>query len=360
MSGSVDKSSKSFPSVQVIVLAEIAWAVMALLLFLLFSVPRPGEERALWYSYATSMFEIVAFLVASILCFRNWRSPQIVSGRSVWLGIGLGMFFYFIGGLLFTYWETVLGRDAAVSPGDFFYLIAYVCIVVGMVQAVVSRRLNLVLWQWLVVAGIAVGGVAIAVWLSVAPATASQIPQSVPVVAQASPTASPKPAPKATKPPAPKASPTPAAKKAKPSPVASPQGAEIQPAGTPAAAAQEPPPPGWVTVVEGILEPMEAWVLLFYVVADVVLLIIATTLLLAFWGGRFALSWRLIAAAAFSFYIADMWFKYANSQIRGYQSGSLPEVFWVFSGVLFGIGAALEYDLSSSRSRRSGGRRSRA
>ncbi len=75
-------------------------------------------------------------------------------------------------------------------------------------------------------------------------------------------------------------------------------------------------------------------------------------------GGRFAQSWRMIAAAAFSLYIADIWFKYATNRLSDYQSGGLLEVFWVFSGVLFGIGAALEYDLSSRSRSRSGRRRS--
>jgi hypothetical protein len=91
-------------------------------------------------------------------------------------------------------------------------------------------------------------------------------------------------------------------------------------------------------------------------VGDVLLLIIASTLLLAFWGGRFSQSWRMIAAATFSLYIADMWFKYAGANIPDYQSGQLLEVFFVFSGVLFGIGAILEHDLST-RSRRTPGRR---
>jgi hypothetical protein len=93
----------------------------------------------------------------------------------------------------------------------------------------------------------------------------------------------------------------------------------------------------------------------FYIVSDVLLLIIATTLLLAFWGGRVSQSWRMIAAAAFSLYIADMWFKYAQGP--NYQSGEILEVFWVFSGVLFGMGAALEYDASLSRTRRERGRK---
>jgi hypothetical protein len=94
----------------------------------------------------------------------------------------------------------------------------------------------------------------------------------------------------------------------------------------------------------------------FYIVGDVFLLIIASTLFLAFWGGRFAQSWRVIAAATVCLYIADMYFKYEDATQTKYQSGSLLEVFFVFSGVLFAIGAALEYDVSS-RSRRSARKR---
>ncbi|MGC1394539.1 MAG: hypothetical protein WA828_09705, partial [Coleofasciculaceae cyanobacterium] len=85
------------------------------------------------------------------------------------------------------------------------------------------------------------------------------------------------------------------------------------------------------------------------------LLIIAATLLLAFWGGRFVQSWRMIAAATIALYIADMWTKYAASY-ENYESGGLLDVFYVFSGVLFAIGAALEFDISI-RSRRGGRKR---
>jgi hypothetical protein len=102
------------------------------------------------------------------------------------------------------------------------------------------------------------------------------------------------------------------------------------------------------------IAPILSW---FYIVSDVLLLVIATMLLLAYWGGRASLPWRMIAAAAFSLYIADMWFKYATNWIPYYQSGEILEVFWVWSGVLFGMGAVLEYDASSNRSRRERGRR---
>jgi hypothetical protein len=84
------------------------------------------------------------------------------------------------------------------------------------------------------------------------------------------------------------------------------------------------------------------------------LLVIATALLLAFWGGKSSRSWQMIAFATFCFFIADMWFKYADTRLPEYQSGALLEVFYVLAGVLFWIGAALEYSLSMapSRSRR--------
>jgi len=344
--------------------------VLALLFFLLFSVPLPGQERPLWYSIGTTAFEQIAYFVAAWLCFRNWRSPQIVSGRNVWLCIGLGLACYFVGGLFFFYWETVLGQDPDVSPGDFFYILTYIFLIVGIVLAVASRRLNLEMWQWGVVAIIAAISIVIA-WYVSSPVAGGNVTQSLliqPVAAQTAPATRP------TTKPAVKASPKVAPAKPKPaaaSPVAPPAVAPVPAAAdknaltveaaTPTApaalAAPKVEPPGWVNSLENVLDPLKPYVNGFYIVCDVLLLILATTLLLAFWGGRFAQSWRMIAAAAFSLYIADIWFKYTTTRIPDYQSGGFLEVFWVFSGVLFGIGAALEHDLSSRARSRSSGRR---
>ncbi|MCU0552786.1 MAG: hypothetical protein MUC48_25935 [Leptolyngbya sp. Prado105] len=349
MSSSASNSPSKTLSVQAIVFSEILLAVCALLFSLLFSVPDPGQARPDWYSYGTSAFEIVAFFAAAILCFRNWTSPQIVSGRRVWLGIGLGMLCYSIGTILFTFWETYLGRDVAVSPGDFFFVPTYIFLSWGMVMAFVDRRLNLDLWQWAVVGLIAAVSIAFATWLTLQ-TNAKQTAFSFfgqPVMAQVAPA---RPSPRATASPVVKPTPaitaTPAAT---PKPAAPVELKKEQPAEAKA------PAPAWVEMIEKKLEPLKPFLDYFYVLADVFILVIATTLLLAFWGGRFSQSWRMIAAAAVSLYIADMWFKYATSQLENYQSGALVEIFWTFSGVLFGIGAALEFDLS--RSRRSGSRR---
>ena len=355
MSSSLDKSAKSGLSVQTIVFSLIIWAVLALLFFLLFSVPEPGQERPLWYSLGTSVFETVAYFGAAWLCLRNWRSPQIVSGRNVWLGIGLGMFFYGLGSLVFTYWETFLGRNPDVSPADFFYVLTYLCLIWGMGLAVGARRLNLEVWQWAVLGLIAVLGTIFAILISFpANATKADLGLIAPAIAQSAPPAAPaKTTPKAIPGTAVKASPKVAAPLAAPKPAAVAPVVPVPKAATPVV--EEKPAPAWVKAIEEVLLPLKRPLDFFYVIADVVLLIIATTLLLAFWGGRFSQSWRMIAAAAACLYIADMSFKYATTYTSNYQSGSLLEVFWVFSGVLFAIGAALEFDLS--RSRRGGNRR---
>jgi hypothetical protein len=207
-----------------IILLNIGWAVLALLYFLLFSAKVPGadgtQSRAEWYVIGTNIFEAVAYLGAGILCLRNWRSPQIVSGRNVWLAIGIGMLSYFLGGIFFGYTEIILKKEPDVSIGDVFFVLTYLSLGVGMILAAVSRRINLEKWQWLIVLAIAVFGSLLAWWISLQQATT-------------------------------------------------------------------------LDLLGSILN----W---FYIVSDVAILIIATTLLLTFWGGRLAQSWRMIAAAAFS------------------------------------------------------------
>ncbi|UZQ53605.1 hypothetical protein OOK60_14020 [Trichothermofontia sichuanensis B231] len=326
MSRSADKSSsssKSFLSVQVIVAIGIAWAVIALLFFLLFSTPTPNEKgelvRAGWYQSGTYLLEQGAWLAAASLCLRNARSSLIISGRNVWLAIGLGTLSYFLGNILLGIWELSLGLDPNVSPADIFFVSAYILISLGMVLAVTSRRLNLVSWQWAVVVLIGVVGAAIAWFVSKPAGTPPPEPAAI---VQSAPTptsqATPTPTPQAT-----------------PAPVAVPQS------------------PAWALALDKQLQPLAQPLALFYVIMDVVLLIIAAMLLLAFWGGRFSQSWRMIAAAAFSLYIADIWFKYAANTNPNYQTGDLLEVFWIFSAVLFAIGAALEHDVSLKASRRS-------
>lgn len=143
-----------------------SWAIIALLFFLLFSVSPTAGERPEWYGIITYILEEVAFVGAALLCFRNWRSSAIVSGRSVWLAIGLGLLSYFIGNLFLAYWEVGLGKSPEVSPGDFFFILTYLFLGWGMLQAVISKQLNLTKIQWAILAAIAILGVAIALFFA--------------------------------------------------------------------------------------------------------------------------------------------------------------------------------------------------
>lgn len=321
-------------STQTVTLGAIAWAVIALLFFLLFSVPLPGQERPEWYSITTYLLEEIAFLGAGILCFRNWQSLQIVSGRMVWLAFGLGMFSFFIGNLVFGYWELGLKEVPDVTPADFFFLATYVLWGWGMLQAVISRQLGLTLLQWLLIAVIFVGSVSVAYFLVYRPSqeaatlTTPTIKQPILVASHLS--QENLPWHMAT------VSPVPDALPEVPGNTGEEESSSV---------------PSWAVAVKNSLAPLAPVIIPLYIVGDVLLVVMATALLLAFWGGRFSLSWRFIAAAAFSFYIADLWFFYAIYNITDYETGALPEVFWIFSPCLFAIGATLEYDLST-RSRR--------
>lgn len=290
----------SMLSAQSVVLAATAWAVIALLFFLTFSVTPPGEARPEWYQKITYVLENMAFLGAGFLCLRNWRSSQIVSGGTVWLALGLGMISYFIGNLLLAYWEVGLGQEPDVSPGDFFFILTYIFLGWGMLRAVISRELNLTPLQWFILVAIAVLGIVIAIIPELSPPDSATVDAVTAVPLE------------------------------------------------PASASL----PAWAVALEQQLAPIAAPVKWLYIIGDVILVVMASMLLLAFWGGRFSQSWRFIALAAFSYYISDIWFNYATNYIADYQTGALPEVFWIFSGCLFAIGAALEYDLSTRRQSR--------
>ncbi|MCU0566128.1 MAG: hypothetical protein MUF49_05980 [Oculatellaceae cyanobacterium Prado106] len=360
-------TSQSTLSVQTVVMAATVWAVFALLFFLLFSASSTDGGRPQWYSITTYILEGAAFFAAGMMCFRNWRSSQIVSGGQVWLAIGLGMFSYFIGNLFLAYWEIGLGNSPEVSPGDLFFILTYLFLGFGMLKAVLSKKLNLAPLQYLILAGIATGGITIA-WLF-APSQANAAAPPAALIAQAAPATQVAPTqPAANRPPAvnPATGSAPAsAPRTLPtaSPAVAPTTAPFVAPGTaplaapvvtetPAAEAAEeesPNTPEWAIALEKTLTPLADIVSWLYIVGDVILVIMASTLLLAFWGGKFSQSWQFIAAAAFCYYIADLWFNYATRYIPNYETGSLPEVFWIFSACLFAIGAALEYDLSTRR-----------
>ncbi len=352
MSRSDKSSSTSARSSRPIYIAGSIWAFLASMYFLTQSSPDPSQT----YLAITAFFEIIAFFAASALCLRNVLGSNSVSGKDVWLGLGIGLGCYCIGTSLFGYWEVVLGQSPDVSLGDLFYVPAYLFLIYGMVMAVIKRQLNLEPLQWAMVMVVGVLGIVFAIFIS---SGRKDVPNvglnsnffEAPAIAQAAPTI--KPSPVIAKPsikPTPQVKPTPQAgstPQAAPSTIKDPAPAAEPPANT---------MPEWASKIDNFLRPYKSAINWIYVASDVCLVVIATALLTAFWGGRASQSWRMIAFAAFSLYIADMSVKYATLVTKNYSSGSLLEVFFIFAAVLFGIGATLEYDLSHSR--RSARRRS--
>ena len=327
MSKSSTPSSTGTLSTPLLVGACIAWGVVTLLFFLLLSSPGADSSQPGWFLVGINLLEIGAFFLASVLCFRNWRSTQIVSGRNVWFWIGLGLLFYTVGNILFFIWGTIWGLDPSVSLGDFFYIFSYIFLATGMFKAVLPRRLNLELPQWLIVIGIGLGGVLLAIFVNLAAAEAAPVPGAATPIAYLAQA---------------------------PAPVAAPPAAPAVEAIT-EVVVETSSAPGWVSQFDQILTPLADVVGLLYLIGDIVLLVIAGTLLVAFWGGRYSQSWKLIAIAAFCLYIADMFFAYAVNTDT-YIEGSLWEVFWTFSAVFFGLGAVIEHAVSVN-SRRSTRRR---
>jgi hypothetical protein len=305
--------SPSGISTQSIVWAAIGWAALALMFYLFFNVPTDGphaikpEEcakpikdlfvRPNWYRYGTYIFQTVAISCSGILCLRNWRSSKIISGRNVWLGLGIGILSWGIGNLIFGYLDFqyqsgliaggVKGAKDLVqtfpSIADIFFTATYVFLSWGMAMSVIGRRLNLYPKQWAIVGAVGFVGVVVAAYVTFGVGS------------------------------------------------------------------------GFSLDTGKILN-------IVYALGDIWLLIVATILLLAFWGGKAAQSWRLLGSAGIAMFFGDLWFNYSiNTGIskvcegKQYQSGEPAEFFWILAFILWGMAAALEFDLSSrptTRSRR--------
>ncbi len=261
------------------VIAGSVWVILALLFYLFFSAPEDNEQRATWYRIGTYIFQTVAIGGTGFLCLRNWRSPRILSGRNVWLGLGLGILSWGIGNLIFGYLDLVVGEKTFPSSADIFFTTAYLFLSWGMAMSVIGRRLSLLPKQWGIVGLVGACGLLVS---------------------------------------------------------------------------------AFVTFLAGnekgtIAIDLGKTLNIIYAVGDVWLLVVATILLLAFWGGKASQSWRLLGTASIAMFIGDLGFNYSNNiatSKQPYQSGDPVEFFWILAFVLFGMGAALEHDLSVRASAR--------
>jgi hypothetical protein len=309
----------------------IIWSIVSAVLYLNFSVVDAHHARPIWFILATTGLEELGLLIAGYLCWRNWQSPDLPTGRAVWLLFAIAIFAFFGGNLWFCLWEVLWGLDPAASAGNVFFVLFYLILIAGMRLAILDRDVQLARLQWAIVLGVAAIGLTIGCWLTTIPARAITVPPSTAVAIMQD---------------------LADAYLLDETNIPTLQLPAIGKSNSIASAH----PPDWVLAIDQSMHPLITTFNLFYVLCDLVLLIFSTILLLGFWGGQMGLPWRMTAQAVLCFYIADTWFAYANDRVQGYESGSIMEVFWIFGIVQFGIAAALEFD-NSIRARRLARRR---
>ncbi len=302
----------------------IFWSIISLALYLNFSVVEPGTTRPIWFIISTTGMEEIGLLISGCLCWRNWQSQYIPSGRGVWLLFAIATLAFFVGNLWFCAWELLWGLDPAASAGNIWFALFYLMLIAGVRLAILDRDVQLARLQWILVMSVATLGLMIGCWLTTITARAEFTPPHTTISSTEAITLVNRhveggvPAP------------------------TMPQNISKT---------ESLLPPRWVSEIDRAMQPLVTTFNLFYVLCDLVLLIFAAILFLGFWGGNLGLPWRTIAQAVLCFYIADTWFAYASNQVQGYESGFIMEVFWIFGIVQLGIAAALEFD-NSIRARR--------
>ncbi|WP_310488838.1 hypothetical protein, partial [Chamaesiphon sp. VAR_69_metabat_338] len=279
----------------------LGWSILSLVTYMFFSGPTQGSERPFLYRFFTAyVLQDVSLLVAGLLCLRNGLSRRMPSGSQVWLLMGIALLAYLVGNIFFSSWELVWQLNSTGSLGDPFFVIFYICLLLAMLLAIVSKRVRLNIYQWAIVLGIGIYAATLVTWILKPPASAMSAAATTPISA----------------------------------PISQAQSATMASVATPAPTlpqpeASKPDVPEWVMYFDGLLKPYGQNLNTFYVWSDVVLLTLAIVMILGFWGGRLSNAWQVTAQAIICFYVADMWFAYASNQIKDYQSGFMLEVFWI-------------------------------
>ncbi len=264
---------------------SLIWILAASLPYFIFSFVIPDNNRPIWFKIGTYIFTDIDLLIATFLCFRNWRHQRVPSGKWVWLLFGLATFAYLVGEVILSGWELYWGLKPAGSPADLAFMVFYVLMVWGLVQVIASQRLSLNWQQSILLFLVSAGAIAIALQLlsgaeTVVPPLANGVPVNT-----------------------------------------------------------------WIAQFDRALKPWAPAFNLLYVIADVSLIILATILSLGFWGGRLGKTWQIVAQGIACLYIADVRFAYLV-KTTGYESGDFMEIFWIAGMLQLGIAAAVEWENS--------------
>ncbi|MEL6940024.1 MAG: hypothetical protein AAFO84_12600 [Cyanobacteria bacterium J06598_1] len=295
------------------------WALLSLVIF---AVGAFVGDRADWFVIVVSLLKTGSFLIATALCSRNASNPDTVSGRSVWQAIALGMLFYAFGDITVILWRSLWGITSAVSLGDVFYGVSYLFLAIGLLQAVLPRQINLNLPQALGISITGLIGILLASWINFyLPAVETGVVGGGAITL------------------------------IQPGPQPGPR-LESKSAAAGAVTSTSQEVPVIIQTIETRLGGIARHLGLVYVVGDCALVVMAVALLVAFWGGSYSETWKLVALAGLCLYVADMFLIYQVSQ-NTYQQGAIWEIFWVLSALFFGLSAGVEHGISTQMKTRS-------
>ncbi|MEO1394785.1 MAG: hypothetical protein AAFV90_17910 [Cyanobacteria bacterium J06634_5] len=325
------------------------WALLALGSFLLWGAPFGGAS-AEWFPVIVSLLKVGAFLISAFLCWRNAQKLDILSGRSVWQAIASGMAFYALGDITLIIWRSVWGITSAVSLGDVFYGASYVFLVIGLLQAILPRQINLSMVQALGISLAGVMGIVLACWLNFYMLSAEGLSaeglSAEGLSVEGGLAAKSRELAEIELPGV-----EPLRAEALSAEARSAANGAIAPTDDASSANAADRAPGVVRLIDQRLSRLTNRIGLLYVVGDCMLIVLAAALLVAFWGGVYSEAWKLIAIAGVCLYVADMFLIYHVGQ-GSYRPGSLWEIFWILSALLFGLGAGVEHRMSVKMNQR--------
>jgi hypothetical protein len=291
--------AKKFWSQGNVIKYSIAWSIISIAIYVIFSGPMSGADRPVWYRFLTAYaLQITPVVISSILCLRNGLSKVMVNDKKPWLIMGIALLCFSIGNVFFSSWELIWHLSSTGCLGDPFFVVFYVLLLSAMMMVIWQRKIVPNAWQFLIIGVIAAYTIGLA--------TIILEPVAIPPSATTIEVAKAEPAPEATT-------------------------VEI---------------PGWVQSADQAIKPYGKNLNIFYVWCDVCLFCLSLAILFHSWGSRLARPWQITAQGVFFVYVADAWYAYAGNRIADYQAGFTLEVCWILGLLQFGVAAAIEFEQS--------------
>jgi hypothetical protein len=281
---------------------SIAWSIISIAIYAIFSGPMSGVDRPIWYRFLTAYaLQITPVLISGFLCLRNGLSKTMVNDKKPWMIMGIALLCFLVGNFFFSSWELIWHLSSTGCLGDPFFVSFYILLLVAMIMVIWQRKIVPNAWQFLIIGVIAAYTIGLAN-IILEPVA---IPASTTItdVAKAEPVT----------------------------------------ATIPAVAV-----PDWVQSVDQAIKPYGKNLNVFYIWCDVCLLCLSLSILFHTWGSRLARSWQITAQAVFFIYVADAWYAYAGNRIADYQAGFTLEVCWILGMLQFGVAAAIEFEQALS------------